>query len=423
MDIAMKALYAIAFMFMSIITTAFAQSEWCRLPTGVSVTLLDAAFTSNDNGYVVGDSGTAIRTTDGGMSWRSMQIPTQGEYWYFSKIRFTTSRTGFIVGTHLIERYYTGVLFSTVDGGDSWQRVPLNDFKNYYISGINFPQLDIGYMTVIDSNTESRVLRTTDAGKTWSDIHQASYWISDITFRDTHVGMVQASNVEPGDKHIRRTFDGWITWDDVYPCGTNCVNLSTLTHVAGTTWVITDYSVIMRTDDDGATWNDLAALNDSAHMMQIGDIKFLDDHIGYAVCNWPTRIYKTTNGGVDWQSERIGKVSWLSSVTITDEQSAYATGDSGTVIKICTLPSDTRTNSGGIPPLEIVRIWPAATQIRFAPSTNDRSAFIYDLLGRSMGAVPVSSETSSLILDTTNLPPGIYWCRLGNETAEFVIVR
>ena len=59
----------------------------------------------------------------------------------------------------------------------------------------------------------------------------------------------------------------------------------------------------------------------------------------------------------------------------------------------------------------------------YSASGELRRLLVYDLFGQIVRTLAVEPETTSLDLDTSTLPPGTYWCRLGDETARFVVVR
>ena len=44
---------------------------WVSLNSGTTKTLRSVYFVNTDTGWVVGDSGTILKTTDGGLNWQS----------------------------------------------------------------------------------------------------------------------------------------------------------------------------------------------------------------------------------------------------------------------------------------------------------------------------------------------------------------
>ncbi|QKG51966.1 YCF48-related protein [Hymenobacter sp. BRD67] len=86
-------------------------TNWQALNTTTTARLTGVWFVTPKQGYLVGDAGTALRTTDGGLTWTAMPVNTAAD---LAAVRFLTATTGFIVGD-------LGTLLLTTDGGKSWQ--------------------------------------------------------------------------------------------------------------------------------------------------------------------------------------------------------------------------------------------------------------------------------------------------------------
>lgn len=114
--------------------------------------IVDVAFPSAQNGFVLLASGALLRTTDGGATFTAGgTIPGTP-----TDIFFTDSSTGFAVAFTATG----GAVYRTTDGGATWfQRTTSTQGLN----GVSFPSAGTGY-AVGESNT---VLKTTDGGETW----------------------------------------------------------------------------------------------------------------------------------------------------------------------------------------------------------------------------------------------------------------
>ena len=125
-------------------------------------------FADAENGWAVGSNGLAVRTTNGGRSWESLNIPTKAD---LNAVDFFDSRIGYVGGD---ERYgnkfndeVTGTveLHCTVDGGVTWRQC----FKENEPSSV--------FQIVALSETEAfvlldgtRMIRTDDQGRTWQSV-------------------------------------------------------------------------------------------------------------------------------------------------------------------------------------------------------------------------------------------------------------
>ena len=59
----------------------------------------------------------------------------------------------------------------------------------------------------------------------------------------------------------------------------------------------------------------------------------------------------------------------------------------------------------------------------FSPEPVERHLEVMNLLGRKIATLPIYSDCSSMHLPELILPPGLYFARLGNEIAKFVVMQ
>ncbi len=80
----------------------------------------DIQFVSQDVGYILGQSGTILKTTNGGTSWDKIKSQSAFEQVSgFNKFEFIDENNAVIVANE-------GKLFHTTDGGQSWKAYKLN---------------------------------------------------------------------------------------------------------------------------------------------------------------------------------------------------------------------------------------------------------------------------------------------------------
>ena len=111
-------------------------------------------FTDNNNGYAVGYNGTILKTTDGGVSWKTLNSGVTNSLF---SVSFSNVNNGLVCGAN-------GIILKTNDGGLTWKtqnsgtivtlhEVFFLDSANAYISG-----------------QFGTYLKSSDAGETWSSI-------------------------------------------------------------------------------------------------------------------------------------------------------------------------------------------------------------------------------------------------------------
>ncbi|MBQ4203531.1 MAG: hypothetical protein II655_07505, partial [Thermoguttaceae bacterium] len=85
--------------------------------------LNDLCFVSATTGWVVGDRGTILKTTDGGATWTACESPTDANLYGVS---FLDANFGLAVGGRSqTSTVGQGVALRTTDGGATWSEIPL----------------------------------------------------------------------------------------------------------------------------------------------------------------------------------------------------------------------------------------------------------------------------------------------------------
>lgn len=142
--------------------------------------LHDIFMVNEEDGYVCGGDGFALgyiyQTHDGGNFWSIDTFPQE-----LRSIFFTGESTGFAAGY--------GVIFKTNNGGESWQ---LTDAAGDFFQSVTFTDEQTGYAV----GYEGSILKTTDAGASWSKIRngnilfQATWHLHEVAFRSSATGYI-----------------------------------------------------------------------------------------------------------------------------------------------------------------------------------------------------------------------------------------
>jgi photosystem II stability/assembly factor-like uncharacterized protein len=109
-------------------------------------------FVDQATGWIAGQGGSIVKTTDGGLTW---QPQTTGTAMDLSDLYFLNEQNGWVTGDK-------GVLLSTTDGGVRWKQQRLEGGE---LAGVRFVTEQIGWVAVRSSG---QVLSTTDGGRTWN---------------------------------------------------------------------------------------------------------------------------------------------------------------------------------------------------------------------------------------------------------------
>ncbi len=303
------------------------DAKWVWLnPLPQSNTLLSAAFTNVDTGYVVGTQGTILKTTDGGTNWIVKIIDSTTQ---FSDVQFWNSRIGIAVG---YQANYSGdadvgVAYKTEDGGQNWKK--LNPGANLWLRVAQF--VDEKNFFVAGKGILSK---TSDGGTTWNVISRDSTAdFTSISFLTKNVGFA-CRHVDDRRSRLYRTEDGGSTWDSVSFQEKKAPEL--IYFIDARRGFVSVYEdslgrFFRKTDDGGITWSNIN-LPPGAEGW-INRIQFLNDSIGYAFSSIFTQILKTKDGGTNWTLVKPPSSKETLRYWFVNEKIGYGVGGFGSITK------------------------------------------------------------------------------------------
>jgi gliding motility-associated-like protein len=265
-------------------------------------------------GWAVGESGTILKTTDGGLTW-STPLPSKTTIDLFA-VQFIDATTGWAVGPD-------GLLKST-DGGNSWVR---QNPPGPYLTNVLFISPSTGWLI----GDKGLVMKTTDGGVTWVTYPKYLTYriLRKIQFTDANTGWIIGNN-----RVIIKTTDGGETWTRM--SGDQALEdyWSGYFLDANTGWAVGSYGTISKTSDGGITWKDVQLGLSGSYFNRFNSIYFDSPTQGWAVGNFGM-LYKTTDAGASWQRQESGTSSDLYDITIEGIQGNIV-GSNGTILSIST---------------------------------------------------------------------------------------
>ncbi len=156
--------------------------DWTKIYS-INKGLAYISFNSPTTGFVVGNRGTILRTSDRGQTW---SLDTSSKYLFdFSQIFFFDSLNGWIVGTN-------GVVLKTTNGGEKWELLPSPKSTDYLMS-VCFTSVNEGWVC----SFQGRLFYTTDGGNSWSIDFEGSStysYLFGISFPSPNLGFVVGGN-------------------------------------------------------------------------------------------------------------------------------------------------------------------------------------------------------------------------------------
>jgi len=150
---------------------------WTRQTTNTTVYLFSVSFVDQDHGWCVGDKSILLKTSDGGKTWTLHKIATVSQEHLSAEeavasqdpvlydVQFIDANNGWVVGEF-------GHVLHTSDGGQTWTEQQQSlitgeifdalDLPTFY--GVNFTTPQDGVAAGLDG----KIARTRDGGATWA---------------------------------------------------------------------------------------------------------------------------------------------------------------------------------------------------------------------------------------------------------------
>jgi photosystem II stability/assembly factor-like uncharacterized protein len=251
----------------------FSQSGWIQLPTPTSNILFSVHFEDTLTGWAVGQSGTILKTTNGGNTWFFQQ---SGVTAALRSVCFLSTILGWVAGDN-------GVILKTTNGGVNW---------------------------IIKDAATTKNMRS-------------------IFFMNSNYGWA----VGDGGTIIRYyyTSDSWLPQSSPVTSNLNCVYFN-----SSTGWAAGNAGIILKTTSTGSSWQIVQNLGSLHNFSSIYfpsattgyAAGVYQDNSGLKV----VYTYKTPSGGDYWIYQLAGTTKIIHSLIFSNEDKGIAVGDSGSIL-------------------------------------------------------------------------------------------
>jgi photosystem II stability/assembly factor-like uncharacterized protein len=396
-----------------------AMGQWIPQNSGTTKTLHSVYFTDANTGYAVGDSGTILKTTNGGTNWDMKYSGTSSNLY---SVQFTDPLTGYTVGDN-------NIILKTIDCGENWINQSIGVSAD--LSSVSFPATDTGYVRgffydwQISDTLYTYIFKTINGGNLWTISYLfktiddgGGPYLNSIFFPDVTtgyaVGVVGNSMYIP---YLVKTIDGGMNWTSqilsnfLYfnPHSAYFLNPDTGYMAGGV-----EYSAL-KTINGGNDWTGLVSNDYSYHF----SVYFIDSEKGYLVGGQiglnGNIIHYTEDGGNIWTTQYADNISgnYLLSVNFANDTTGYAVGTNGVILK---------TTNGGIPVSVVeqlsdsksLKIYPnpASTAITIETPVKG-SLVIHNTSGQQLLQQQITEPTTTI--DISGLKSGVYVVKVVGE--------
>jgi len=304
------------------INSLSAQQSWIwqnPLPNGHSIKA--NYFFDANTGFVAGEYGNIMKTTNGGVNWT---VYTTGSTDEISGIVFVNSLTGYASGGYDLILPAAKKIYKTTNGGANWVSTILG--STYPLSGVDFVNSNLG----IAISTYQTIHYTTNGGTNWTDFTGTAvvnYCIDYVTPALAFIGGTSGT--------IQRTTNGGANWSSSVVAGSNSIRgLAFADSLTG--YAVGSGNTVLKTTNAGTNWFSVAPTNFSySH----NSVSFLNSNTGM-IAGESGKILTTTNGGTNWALSMtfFYDLPTYNSCRIAAANIYYAFGDKS---------SRTKTTNGG----------------------------------------------------------------------------
>lgn len=385
----MKIIIVLFSLFLILSTSLYPQ--WIQQTSGTTKGLYTVKFLNEGTGWVAGEDGTILKTTNGGDNWFSQSISTPDN---IRSIFFTDSLNGWIA-LYEWTPFRHGSIYHTTNGGTSWfSQLTITDFA---LLSLFFADDFHGWVV----GTNGILFRTTNGGNNWQYLPNfTDGWLYSVRFVNSNIGWTA------GDMfgQIAKTTNGGSIWFmQNIPTFYYLIDVYTIDPNIG--WGVGYSGAIVGTTDGGSNW----LTQSSGVTNELRDIHFVNENYGW-IAGFSGVILHSINGGTSWIQQNSNTSTDLYAVAFVDELTGWVVGNNGTILK---------TNNGGIPVElssfsyelvnnDVILRWTTATE------TNNQGFKIFENEDE-IGYVPGSGTTTEpreYFFEDENVKPGTYFYKL-----------
>jgi len=420
----LKIFLKILFLLLLTQTESYSQQYWLTQNSPTSRNLTSVFFTDSLTGWIGGDSGLVLHTTDKGKSWNNQHSGVNNS---IHSLYFLNDQRGFALSYEFDNTppgYFGTRVLTTSNGGNTWNQSLFPD-SNVFLSSIYF----IDSLKGFTGGSNGIIFYTTNTGATWLESVIDSgfafgFPIIDIEFYDNEIGFASGGSFDIAGQMFKTT-DGGLNWRSRIVGPEPVLDL----HVIDSLNILCaggdfEYGAsIVSTTNSGANWiyNELGVFG-------------ISNAIGYRTQNeiWVSMnlidsFLLSTDGGYNWDLLPTPGSTILSDMTFTDYRNGWAVGKNGVILKYNSSLINI-LNTGNFTPgnFTLYQNYPNP----FNPVTNlgfgiSKSGFVtlkvYDVLGNEVAVLVNENKAPgyyNIQFDGSNLSSGVYYYRL--ESSGFV---
>jgi len=273
-------------------------------------------FVNEDVGWIGGNVGTLLKTTDGGENWNSISI---NDSLNINQIDFIDNSIGWAIGRSSVSLNY---IWKSFNGGQTW-------IQQFFSTTFGFSSLyviDVNNVFAVGSN---KIYKTTNGG-TWVNVspNLPDREYTSVWFQDSQTGVVVGKFISAtGDKaSILKTTNGGTSWNEIILDEFNSIyDLQFLDASNGYFRAHKDTThYICKTEDIMLSWT-----IKTQRPYSIQSYQYIDNDTAFAIMHDSitfNNIMKSTDGGINWNNIQIINFDYLHKIYINKQGYGFIFG-------------------------------------------------------------------------------------------------
>lgn len=366
---------------------------WFQQESNTTKSLNDVFFINADTGWIAGQDGTILHTTNGGDQWN---LQTSGTDEFLYSVHFVNSKVGYIAG-------WNGTILKTEDSGNNWTSQTSGTDRNFL--SVWFIHPDTGWIS-----SEGFIKKTVNGGVFWSTQSiPISQPIFAIQFIDNNNGWAV------GTGNVLNTTDGGENWN-IIPTGVPTVDWWDLCCIdEDHIWIGSHNDGVYNTTNGGIRWY---------YKGEGTYLYFITNDVGWT--SYGHTIYSTVDCGSHWESYTFDFYSPLFIYFVTTKI-GWVIGEEGRIFKTTTggvvTNIEDKYNMNKPEGFMLLQNYPnpfnPVTEIRYnLPRNCDVLLDIWNIRGQKVATIVDEQQTAGYKVadwDAGSFSSGIYFYRLRTD--------
>lgn len=331
----MKKISVFLIIFLVMKTDCFAQNGWQNQQSNVNLNLRSVCFVNSNTGWIAGDSGIILKTTNGGLNWIRQNSNTNKP---LSHIVFINSQYGVAAGSSYeynpwcFERL---VLLATSNGGNTWNII--FDQLSSMLHDVTSIESDIyaayegrDFQCILSTGL---ITKSINSGYNWIYSLGNQYGYKSVSFINTSTGWASGEYTTDYGYRIKqliKTTDAGLSWL-IIRSDTNIYNPDYRMRFYNPNTGYKISNSLLKTTDGGHNWS----RTDSMMTSGVNTFTFINTDTGWCTGS-KGYVIRTNNGGSNWTFQTGNTTQSLNSVFFVNRDTGYIAGTEGLILKTIT---------------------------------------------------------------------------------------